>query len=202
VHASVAGVLVAATIPARPRIHPGWLQQQLRRRVEHIQPEVDVLGNPEQHDHIESLASEAHAATTPLRRWEHKLDMPVALLILPLFAFVNAGVSLNPALLLEAAYDPVALGIGLGLVVGKPLGIIGAALLAVRCGFGRLPPDIDLRQLLGLGLLAGIGFTMSTFIGSLALPEAHLELAKIAILTASLLAGLLGYLTLKFHRND
>lgn len=193
VHAGISGVLMAATVPARPRMHAGRLLTRLRKYMDTIHPEANVLADPGDHERIESVATEARRATTPLRRWERSLDLPVALVILPLFAFLNAGVPLDPARLHEAMFDPVTLGITFGLLLGKPLGIVVSALLASRMGVGRLPDNLNLWHLIGLGLLAGIGFTMSTFIADLALPEARLELAKIAILCATLLAGMLGY---------
>jgi Na+:H+ antiporter, NhaA family len=121
----------------------------------------------------------------------------VAVIILPLFAFLNAGVPMQTGRLVESLHDPVAMGVALGLLVGKPLGIISFALLAKRSGFGHLPEGVGYRHLIGLGMLAGIGFTMSTFIAALALPEHRLELAKIAILCTSALAGVMGYLMLR-----
>ncbi|MEJ2589785.1 MAG: Na+/H+ antiporter NhaA [Candidatus Thiodiazotropha sp.] len=193
IHAGISGILTAATVPARPRMHAGRLLTRLRKSMDTIHPEASVLSDPGSHDQIESIATEARMATTPLRRWERRLDLPVALFILPLFAFLNAGVPLDPALLHAAMLDPVTLGIMFGLILGKPLGIVASALLASRMGLGKLPDNLNLRHLIGLGLLAGIGFTMATFIADLALPAARLELAKIAILSATLVAGLLGY---------
>ena len=202
IHASIAGVLIAATVPARPRMPPGRLLHSLQKRMSAIHPHADVLAYSEDHEKIESVALEAREATTPLRRWERALDLPVALIILPLFAFLNAGASMQTGRLSESLHDPVALGVALGLLFGKPLGIISFALVAKRLGFGCLPEGVSYRHLIGLGMLAGIGFTMSTFIADLALPEHRLELAKIAILCASALAGMLGYLMLRFSVRD
>jgi Na+:H+ antiporter, NhaA family len=191
IHASVAGILAAATVPARPRIP----HQGLARRLGRLARPADVLANEEQHRALEDIEREAHQARTPLRSWEHSLQLPVGLLILPLFAFLNACVSLEPERLARLLDDPVALGVLLGLVVGKPAGICGACWLAVRAGLARLPEGMDGRSLAGIGLLAGIGFTMATFIANLGLggvPE-RLETAKLAILcaSASALAGAL-----------
>ncbi|MFZ0789416.1 MAG: Na+/H+ antiporter NhaA [Chromatiaceae bacterium] len=192
IHASVAGILAAVTVPARPRMLRHGRARRLRRLTRRrLTPQADVLADEEQHRALEDIEREARQARTPLRSWEHSLQLPVGLLILPLFAFLNAGVSLEPERLTRLLDDPVALGVLLGLLVGKPAGICGACWLAARAGFVRLPEWMDRRSLAGIGLLAAIGFTMSTFIANLGLggvPE-RLETAKLAILCASVAAG-------------
>ena len=137
-------------------------------------------------------------ASSPLATLEHALHPWVAYAILPTFAFANAGLhlgALTPADLLK----PVPLGVALGLLVGKPVGVIGAALLARATGLARFPEGMDAGSMVGLGLLCGIGFTMSLFIGTLAFGDAP-ELARtsvLGILCASLLAALGGYLWLR-----
>ena len=141
----------------------------------------------------------AEDQTSPSHRLENALHKPVAFLVLPLFALANTGLVIEPdwtAGLLSAN----GLGIILGLVVGKPLGIVLLSLLAVRMGWCRLPADLGWRHLLGAGLLGGIGFTMAIFIANLAFagrPEL-VDASKMAILTASLLAGVGGTLWLWF----
>jgi NhaA family Na+:H+ antiporter len=196
VHASIAGVLAAATVPARGRVPPNVLARRLSWLSSHIQPRVDVLGDADSHARIHQVEDEARRALTPLRRWEDGLELPVALFILPLFAFLNAGVPLEWAQLRTLPTDPVALGIVFGLVVGKPVGIALATWLALRSGWGQLPRGIDLGHVVGAGLLAGVGFTMSTFIANLALSPARLDDAKVAILCASLAAGIVGFFVL------
>ena len=158
VHATVAGVLVAMMIPARP----------------------------------DASAPDAEA---PLPRLEHALHPWVAFLIMPLFALANAGVAVvSPG---EALAAPVTQGIVLGLVLGKQVGVLGAAWLAVRLGFAALPEQVRWPQLWGVALLCGIGFTMSLFIGSLAFPEGVLlDQAKVGIITASVIAGIAGALVI------
>jgi Na+:H+ antiporter, NhaA family len=130
--------------------------------------------------------------------------LPVGLLILPLFAFLNAGVVIEPARLVQLLEDPVALGILFGLVLGKPAGICAACWLAARVGLARLPDGTNARSMAGIGLLAGIGFTMSTFIANLALGGSleRLEIAKLAILCASAIAGVGALLLLQRRRHD
>jgi NhaA family Na+:H+ antiporter len=134
---------------------------------------------------------------TPLRRWEDALDLPVALIILPGFVFLNGGIPIDADAVRALTVDPVALGIIAGLVVGKPLGILGCSILSTRLGIASLPPGVGWRHMLGLGLVAGIGFTMSTFIANLALVVAvEASSARLAILAGSLVAASAGLLVL------
>lgn len=137
--------------------------------------------------------------TSPLHRLESALHAPVTLLILPVFALANSGVSLatvSPAFLLE----PIPLGIALGLLVGKPLGVFGAAWLCVRSGFGALPEGVKWGALGAVSLLTGIGFTMSLFIGALAFPDGSADAhVRIGVLLGSLLAAVSGFTLLRRH---
>ena len=133
---------------------------------------------------------------SPLEHLEHALHPWVAYLILPVFAFANAGLVLGGL----RAQDVVAMlpfGIGLGLVVGKPIGIVGAAMALRALGWARFPAGMDLRAMLGLGLLCGIGFTMSLFIASLAYTGLPYEEAVLGILGGSVIAAVLGYAWLR-----
>ena len=134
---------------------------------------------------------------SPSYKLQHQLHKPVAFLILPLFALANTGISI-PTNWAEGLFSTNSIGILIGLIVGKPVGIVVFSTIAVAIGFCTLPNDIRKRDLLGVGLLAGIGFTMSIFITLLAFNEADtITHSKIAIFIASLLAGLVGYLILK-----
>ena len=130
---------------------------------------------------------ESNAKTSPLHRLEHILHPYVAYLIMPVFAFFNAGVALAGSQL-----GPVSLGIFAGLVMGKPLGILLFSYLAVRLGLARLPGGVGWRAVAGVGMVAGVGFTMALFIADLAFDAALLDEAKLGILAASLVAALLG----------
>jgi NhaA family Na+:H+ antiporter len=138
-----------------------------------------------------------------LHRLEHALHNWVAFLIVPIFGLANAGVPFL-GLPAEAMAAPVTLGVGLGLLVGKVVGVLGAALLAIRFGWADMPAYAGRLQLAGTALLCGIGFTMSLFITLLAFPgEPLLQAeAKIGILAGSLVAGLLGYVVLRFAPKD
>jgi NhaA family Na+:H+ antiporter len=144
------------------------------------------------------FSARADDARSPAHRLEHALHRPVAFLVLPLFALANTGIALGTAGL-AGLFDANGLGIGLGLVLGKPLGIVLACALAVGAGACRLPADLRWRHLLGAGLLGGIGFTMSIFIANLAFAgaPARVDASKAAVLLASLLSALLGYAWLR-----
>ena len=129
----------------------------------------------------------------PLQRLERQLHPWVSFAILPLFALVNAGVALIPETR-EMLFEPSGLGILAGLSLGKPIGIVFFSWLALRLGFASLPDGVRWNHMLGAGLLGGIGFTMSLFIADLGLPDARLlEGAKLSVLCASLISGLLGF---------
>ncbi len=133
---------------------------------------------------------------SPLERMEHGLHPYVAFLVIPVFGFANAGVSLG-GLELADLVAPLPLGIALGLLLGKQLGIFGFAWAAVKLGWAKLPDSIGWRQLHGLSLLAAIGFTMSLFIGNLAFDDQQtIDAVKIGVLGGSLIAALVGYLML------
>ncbi|MGD2117995.1 MAG: Na+/H+ antiporter NhaA [Chromatiales bacterium] len=202
IHASIAGVVVAATVPARPRLRPRAMKRKVRGVVASVPPETrssDVLAQARTHRQIAKLERLAQDATTPLRRWEDGLEMPVALLVLPLFVFLNAGMLINTDALAGIIDSPVALGILAGLLLGKPLGIFAGVKLAERIGWAQRAIELNDKRLLGVGLLAGVGFTMSTFITHLALGRnpASLETAKLAIVAASVVAAMSGYVMLR-----
>ena len=139
----------------------------------------------------------ARGDTRPLERMEYALHPWVAFLVIPLFGFANAGVSLI-GLTPDALLAPLPLGIALGLLVGKQVGIFGFAYLAVRAGFAKLPEGIGWRQVHGVSLLAAIGFTMSLFIGGLAFTDpAQVDAVKLGVLSGSLIAAIAGLALLR-----
>jgi NhaA family Na+:H+ antiporter len=179
----------------------------LKHRVGKVVSEVptdassqEVLGEAYTHRRITEVERMAKAGTTPLRRWEDVLELPVALFILPLFAFLNAGIPITGSVLVNAFSDPVALGVLFGLVIGKPIGIVVGVWLGERLGGAQRPLELSKQRLLGVSLLAGVGFTMSTFIANLALGQSmvHLTTVKLAIVMASFVAAMAGYFTLRF----
>jgi NhaA family Na+:H+ antiporter len=132
---------------------------------------------------------------TPLQRLEHSLHIPVAFVIIPLFALANAGIPIVPEKIPLLLSEPITLGIILGLFFGKLIGIGGLSLLAVKLGIGQLPEGTRPRHIIGVGMIGGIGFTMSIFIAELAFygQQRELILAKTGVLFASVIAGLCGF---------
>jgi NhaA family Na+:H+ antiporter len=147
------------------------------------------------------LRSKREGAKSPLLRLEHDLHATVAFIILPVFAFANAGIDLS-GLKLSDLLAPVPLGIALGLVLGKQLGIFGIVWLAVKSGFAKLPENVNWVQMYGLSVLCGIGFTMSLFISSLAFEQEGTALAmndRLGIVLGSLVSAVLGYVILRLY---
>ena len=201
IHATVAGVLLALTIPSRTRIDEGAFlrgaHDALRDFHDARDPERTVLSNRAHQaalHHLEELTEQAQA---PLARLEHGLQGVVTFGIMPLFALANAGVPLHGAGTLIG--KPVALGVLLGLVLGKPIGISIAAWGAVKLGFASRPVGVSWRLIHGVSWLGGIGFTMSLFIAGLAFGGAApmLTAAKLGTFLASILAGTVGWLLLR-----
>jgi len=136
---------------------------------------------------------------SPSHKLEHLLHKPVAFMILPLFALANTGIPIR-ANWMQDLVSANSVGITAGLVLGKPLGVTLLCFIAVGCGLCRLPPDLNWRHILGAGILGGIGFTMSIFVANLAFAghSDTINASKMAILLASLMAGLVGFLWLRF----
>ena len=140
-------------------------------------------------------------AKTPLQRFEHVLHPWVAFGILPVFAFFNAGIALDAGAL-PSALERMPLGIAAGLAIGKQLGVFGAAWLLVRSGLAALPQGVSWGQVYGVAWLAGIGFTMSLFVGGLAFPDPALQAqAKLGVLAGSIVSGAVGAAILAASRN-
>ena len=197
IHATLAGVLAAFTIPANTRITGKAYQEHLlehTRAFDRARPRQDSLLSRGEVAAIQEIIHASKQALTPLQRVEENIRPFVHYGVLPLFALANAGVPLQGAW--ENLFThPVSLGIIGGLVVGKAGGIFLTARAASALGVGQLPEGSSWKQLSGLGMMAGIGFTMSLFIAELALEdEALLQIAKIAILAGSALSAVLGLL--------
>ena len=201
VHATIAGVLMALTVPASSFINPGAFLERgryiLDRFEEAGEKGENVLSNEERQAALHALNHATYKLEPPLHELEHALHPWVAFAIVPLFALANAGVPLRGSIA-EALTDPVVLGIALGLVIGKQLGITLFAWLAVNSGVSELPTGVSWRHVYGVGWLAGIGFTMSLFIADLAFSDGPLvDAAKLGVLAASLIAGVGGWTILR-----
>lgn len=204
IHATIAAVVAAFAIPTSKRINtPVFLRKakllsyniknQLKRKSRHPQQNQEDISYT-----IEKFSLLTQDATPPLQRLEHALQPFVSFVVLPLFAFANAGVSFT-AESFSYFLKPVSLGILLGLIFGKFIGIVLFTRLMVALKVSTLPKKVKWKHIYGVGLLGAIGFTMSLFITDLAFDnEVYLDQAKIGIFSASLLAGVLGYFYLKY----
>jgi NhaA family Na+:H+ antiporter len=194
-------VLLAFTVPAVSFIDPGAFLDRSRYVLDRFEKAGEkgenVLANEERQAALHALNHAAYKLEPPLHELEHALHPWVVFAIMPIFALANAGVELGGGIV-GALTDPVALGIVLGLVVGKQIGIGLFAWLAVKIGVSELPEGVSWRHVYGAGVLAGIGFTMSLFITDLAFSDDALnEAAKLGILVASLIAGAGGWAILR-----
>ena len=201
VHATIAGVVLAFAIPARFRIQGADFVRYARRAVDAFEEsggnENDILSNPQRQRWVHSLELACEQVDTPLLRLEHALHPWVAFLIMPVFALANAGVELGEGVW-EALTSRVNLGLILGLILGKQIGILSFTWIAVKLGLGTLPEGVNWKQIYATSWLAGIGFTMSLFIANLGFGAGSLlETSKIGILTGSLIAGVVGFVLLR-----
>ena len=203
VHPTLAGVAIAFTVPARPKLRSEKLVAKAKSIISSMQKmvkPVDALGSGRDHKHMLEVRDLAEHAGTPLRRWEDALELPVGLIILPLFVLANAGIPFSLSSFVESLQHPIGLGIISGLVLGKFIGISSACWLGLHYKIGCLPKGVNFQHVIGVSFIAGIGFTMSTFIATLgfdANPE-YLQSAKSSILFASLLSAILGVLLIKY----
>lgn len=200
VHATIAGVLVAFTIPASTKINEFFYAEKLKKLAGDFEletPNSSTLTTAKQHQTIEQVKSLSMAAETPLQKIEYALHPWVAFVIMPLFALANSGMIIGSDFF-SALINPVSIGVTTGLIVGKFTGILLFTWLLVRFKIAQLPEQANWGHITGVALLAGVGFTMSLFISNLAFTdEAMINQAKYGILLASILAGILGTVVLK-----
>ncbi|QTA89979.1 Na+/H+ antiporter NhaA [Desulfonema magnum] len=193
IHATVAGVVVAMLVPARSKYNTARFVKKARGIIDNMHTDRLIDGHwysifirPEHLNSVHALEVACHNVETPLQRLEHALHPWVVFVILPIFAFFNAGLSLQDIPLASAVTHPVTMGCALGLLIGKPIGITLASYLAVRFGIAILPADVRWPHITGAAMLGGIGFTMSLFISGLSFTDARfLNYSKLGVLSGS-----------------
>jgi NhaA family Na+:H+ antiporter len=204
VHATLAGVICAFAIPARPKYDPSVFSTHLKELVRRFdashQQGGNIMTNEGMYSVVQHLEKGARSVQTPLQQLDHSWHLPVAFLVIPIFALFNAGIPLQLGSLSDTMTHPVMLGVLFGLLLGKFIGITGACWLALRLGIGQLPSGTRFSQIAAVSVLGGIGFTMSIFIAELGFAgqDEYLLMAKTGVLLASLLAGVLGFFWLRW----
>ena len=203
VHATIAGVIAAMAIPSKPKQAPidfTMHAKNLLDEYDNYPIATDHMMHEKQKAILINIKDKIDAVGTPAARLEHDLHLPVALIVIPLFALANAGISIDFSSIGETIVTPVSLGIIAGLILGKVIGIAGIAWVAIKLGIAKLPEGSTMSQIFGVAFLGGIGFTMSIFVADLAFlgNEALIFQAKVGILGASLFAGLFGFFWLKY----
>jgi len=203
VHATIAGVIAAMTIPSKPKQTPLDFTTHTKNLIEEYDNypvATDNMMHEKQKAILINIKDRINAVGTPASRLEHDLHLPVALIVIPLFALANAGISIDFNSIGSTIMEPVSLGIIAGLIFGKVIGIFGVSWLAIKLKIAKLPQNSTMSQIFGVAFLGGIGFTMSIFVADLAFlstPELIFQ-AKVGILAASLFAGLFGFFWLKY----
>ncbi|WP_237261955.1 Na+/H+ antiporter NhaA [Thiomicrorhabdus immobilis] len=206
VHATIAGILTALAIPHKPKFNPQFFDQHMAKLTDKFK-QYPIGENHELHDKqkavLHHMEDTVHAVQAPLNRLEHDFHLPVSLIVIPLFALANAGIALHFDGMQALLFEPVTMGVMAGLVLGKVIGIAGVAFLAIKMGIASMPKHTTMNQIFGVSFLGGIGFTMSIFIAELAWygSEGGAEMllqAKTGILFASLFAGVVGFIWLRY----
>ena len=202
IHATLAGVILAFALPSRSDVNLSefgtWLGEKAQVLDDRYDEGSHVLGQHAFTKGAMRVESVIHHVTPPLERTEHVISAPVNFIILPIFAFVNAQVHLVGSDFGAILADPVTLGVYFGAVLGKPIGIFGVTLLLVKIGFAKLPEHMDWVQVAAVGIMGGLGFTMSILISGLAFTaESEIMAAKCAILMGSVTSAILGIIFVK-----
>jgi len=204
VHATVAGVLLAFFIPARPKIEKNKFYDKTKNLLDKFlssKNDEDILKDEERLEIVFEIEKNCEKVLTPLQRFEHSLHPWVTYLIIPVFALANAGVALSE-ISTDNLFNPISIGIFLGLFIGKQLGIFLFSYFAIKLKLASMLENVNYTKLYGAGILCGIGFTMSLFIANLAFETNELlDIAKIGILSASLISGIVGFVVTKIGLN-
>lgn len=202
VHATLAGVIGAFTVPARskydPRLFADMVNQHIDKFIANRKQQDSLMTNNQLHSIVQNLEESVRGVQTPLQQLELTWHLPVAFFVIPIFAIFNAGIPIELGSLSETLTNPVMLGVMLGLLIGKFVGISGACWLAIHFGIAKLPSQTRFSQIAAVSVLGGIGFTMSIFIAELGFPSQpeHLLMAKTGVLAGSISAGLIGFIWL------
>ena len=201
VHCTIAGVLLAFTIPTGSRVDlkqfVTWSREKMAHANENYDEAMPISAQSEYLRTVGSVARVTRQITPPATRLEHALHPWVYFLILPLFALTNADVSFGGADLSQLIKNPALLGCFFGLLCGKPIGIVGMSWILVKAKIAKLPQNVNWVHMIGAGILGGVGFTMAIFVANLAFSDpAYIATAKLGILSASALAGIIGFLFL------
>ncbi len=205
VHATVAGVLLAFTIPVSSRINTMKFKNETESLIKDFdnagEHGENVLTNSERMSIVDKIENNCEKILTPLQRFEHGLHPYYSFFIMPVFALANAGVTIGTGLV-SALTNLVSIGIVLGLFLGKQIGIFSFSYLAVKLKLASEPEGVSWKKIYAASVLAGIGFTMSLFIANLAFNSPELlNISKVGILTGSLLSGIVGFIILKSALN-
>ncbi len=211
IHATIAGILLAMTIPATKKLNISDFTKQAKYYFDSLtfENQDNHLEDEIRHSALKQLEDLCNNTETPLQRLEHSLAPWVAFLIIPVFAFANAGVDvsliLNSLPIFDLLFHPVFLGIFFGLIIGNPLGLNLFIHISRKFGIVRLPDKVNWVHILGISSLAGVGFTMSHFIASLAFANTSdtlvLNVARFVILIASAISGIIGFTVLFFSEK-
>ena len=202
VHATLAGIFLAFTIPMRPKYDPDRFLSQINQMLEQIKQayrrEQNIVINDELRSRVRALGEGVLLVQAPAQILERKMHLPSAYLVIPIFSLANAGIPIDWSSFGSVVTHPVSMGVAAGLVIGTLIGIAGFSWIAVKLGLASLPHGLNFKHIVGVGLMAGIGFTMSIFIAELGFAHhaQDLLMAKTGILLASILAGVSGFLWL------
>lgn len=206
IHGTIAGVLLAMCIPARPKEKPKNAVKKMRTLLNKFEHEYDtekhLLEEDKPHELLEGVTNTSMEATTPLKRWENRLEIPVLVFILPLFALTNGGFNIDFSHLGNAFSSPIFWGIFLGLVIAKPAGILLTSLLVTWCGIAKRPATISLFDVIVIAFLAGIGYTMSIFISDLSFnSNLFSDIAKLSVFISSITSALIAIIIISTKKN-
>jgi NhaA family Na+:H+ antiporter len=208
VHATLAGIFLAFTIPMRPKYDPDRLLSHINEilgQIKHAYKcEKNIVKNDELRARVRALGEGVRQVQAPAQVLERKMHIPSAYLVIPIFSLANAGIPIDWSSLGSIVTHPVSVGITCGLVGGKLIGIAGFSWVAVKLGLTSLPHGLNFNHIVGVALMGGIGFTMSIFIAELGFAHhaQDLLMAKTGVLIASILAGISGFLWLYLTSED